>query len=124
MPAKIVTLHDKEDMIMYPETHVDAVHMPDGKRTLRAELEELEDDSKTIVFNNDGTITETKTNSGMYVITEFPPDGTVVETCYYSDETIYWVETTTFNDDGSITVEKVYADNTPEPNDEQEGAGE
>ena len=121
MPAKIGTLHNKANEIIYPETIVSAVHMLDGKRDLQAEIEQLQDESKTIVFNNDGTITQTMTHSGMYIITEFE-EGAVVETCYYSDDTVYWTMTTSFEQDGSIVVSKVYADNS-EP-EEEEGEGE
>ena len=124
MPAKIVTLHDKENMIMYPETVIDAVHMPDGRRTLRTEIEQLEDDSSTTSFNQDGSITKVMTRSGMVITTEFG-DGVITETGTYSDETPYYTKTTTFNPDGTITVLKEYADNTPtDDNEGSEGSGE
>ena len=53
MPAKIVSLHSKDNTIIYPETIVSAVHMPDGRRTLQADIEELENGSCTITFNDD-----------------------------------------------------------------------
>lgn len=120
MPAKIVTLHNKANEIVYPDTIVSAVHMLDGKRTLQAEIDQLLDESKTITFNDDGTITQVWTESGMYVVTEFD-EGAVVETCYYPDDTLYWTMTTSFEEDGTIVVSKVYADNSEE---EEEGAGE
>ena len=125
MPAKIVSLHSKDNTIIYPETIVSAVHMPDGRRTLEADLEALEDGSCTIEFNEDGSITQIMTNTGMIITTEFGDvDGEIVETCTYADETPYYTKTTTFNDDGSITVSKVFADNSepeeePEENEEQ-----
>ena len=109
MPARIATLHDIDNTIMYPETIISAVHMPDGKRTLQAELEQIEDESRTIEFNADGTITTTYTNSGMYIVTSFT-NGEVVEVCYNSDASEYYTMTTSFNADGSITVSKVYAE--------------
>lgn len=121
MPAKIVTLHDIDNEIMYPETIVSAVHMPDGRRTLQEDIEELEDGSCTITFNNDGSITQVMTNTGMIITTEFgEADGEIVETCTYADETPYYTQTTTFNGDGTITVSKVFADNS-EPEEEGEG---
>ena len=111
MPAIIKTLHDINNQIVYPDTVVTAVHMLDGKRTLQAEIEELEDESNTTVFNQDGSITKTMTNSGMIITTVFG-DGVITDTCTYPDETVYYVKTTTFNNDGSITVAKVYADNS------------
>lgn len=122
MPAKIVSLHNKAHDILYPDTMIDAVHMPDGYRTLRAELEEMNDGSCEIVFNNDGSITQTMTNTGMIITTEFgEADGTFIERCTYPDGTLYYTETTRFNNDGTITVSKVYADNsnyTPSENNE------
>ena len=112
MPAIIKTLHDIDNNIVYPDTIVQAVHMPDGQRTLMAEIEEIEDESCTTVFNVDGTITKTMTNSGMIITTEFGSDGTITDTCTYPDETVYYVKTTTFEDDGSIVVSKVYSDNS------------
>ena len=113
MPATIVSLHDRSNALIYPETDVRAVHMPDGHRNLLAALEDINDESSVTVFNNDGSITKTMTNSGMIITTEFgEADGEIVETCTYADETVYYTKTVTFNDDGSITVSKVYADNT------------
>ena len=111
MPAKIVSLHNKDNDLIYPETIVTAVHMLDGKRTLQSEIDQLLDESKTITFNNDGTITTTYTLSGLYIVTSFE-DGAVVESCYYPDNTLYYTITTTFNSDGSISVVKEYEDNS------------
>ena len=122
MPAYIRTLQDKEGNQVYPDTVLRAVHMPDGKRTLEAELDELEDGSCDITFNADGSITQEMTNSGMIITTEFgEADGVITETCEYADHTLYYTKTTTFNDDGTVSVRKVYADNS-EP--VQEGGGE
>ena len=113
MPAKVISLHNISNELCYPETIATAVHMPDGKRDLIDELEEIKDGSCTIEFNNDGSITQTMTNSGMYIVTEFGAvDGVITETAYYSDATLYYTETTTFNSDGTITVDKVYEDNS------------
>lgn len=110
MPATIRTLRDKAGSNIYPETIVSAINMPDGKRTLLAELDEIKDESSTTVFNADGSITKTMTNSGLIITTSF--NGNVVtETCTYGDHTLYYTKTTTFNIDGSITVDKEYADN-------------
>lgn len=111
MPATIRTLKDKAGTIIYPETIVSAVNMPDGKRTLAAELDEIKDESSVTEFNADGSITKTMTNSGMISTTVFG-NGVITETCTYPDGTLYYTKTTTFNNDGSITVEKIYADNT------------
>lgn len=125
MPAKIVSLHSKDNTIIYPETIVSAVHMPDGRRTLQADIEALENGSCEISFNADGTITQVMTNTGMVITIEFgEADGEIIETCRYPDETLYYTETTTFNDDGTITISKVYADNSEPEEDEQEGGGE
>ena len=110
MPAQINSLHNKAGTIVYPETIISAVHMLDGKRTLDAAIEEFADDSSVTVFNNDGTITKTMTNSGMYSVTTFG-DNVITEVCRYPDAAIYYTKTTTFNNDGSITVSKVYANN-------------
>lgn len=111
MPAVIRSLHNINGVIVYPETIVSAVHMLDGKRTLQSEIDQLLDESKTIVFNADGTITTTYTLSGLYIVTSFE-EGAVVESCYYPDDTLYYTITTTFNPDGSISVVKEYADNS------------
>ena len=112
MPAKIVTLHDIENTIIYPETIASAIRMPDGRRSLLAELDDLNDESCVTEFNNDGTITKTMTNSGMVTTTSFNNDGSITDYCEYPDGTEYFTKTTTFNSDGSITVSKVYADNS------------
>ena len=121
MPAKIRSLHeitrDSETgaitgrTLVYPDTIVSAIHMPDGSRTLEDALEDLSDDSSVTTFNQDGSITKTMTNSGMIHTTVFG-DNVITETCTYSDETPYYTQTTTFNQNGSITVVKEYADNT------------
>ena len=121
MPAVIKSLHDitrdsetgevTGRMLVYPETVITAVHMPDGRRTVMEEFEQLEDESSVTSFNQDGSITKTMTYSGMTITTQFG-DGVITDTCRYSDQTLYYTKTTTFNQDGSITVSKVYADNT------------
>ena len=123
MPAVIKSLHDAvraegatgsitSRTLVYPETIISAVHMLDGRRTLDDAIAELNDESNVTVFNQDGSITKTMTQSGMTITTEFG-DGVITDTCMYPDgETVYYVKTTTFNNDGSITVSKVYADNT------------
>lgn len=130
MPAVIRTIHDvtrdtSEDgkgriigrTIVYPETIITAVHMPDGRRTLFDAIEQINDESSVTSFNNDGSITKVMTSSGMIIHTEFG-NGVITETCYYADgETVYYVKTTTFNNDGTITVSKIYADNSEEDND-------
>ena len=111
MPAIIKSLHDINNQLIYPETIVTAIHMPDGHRNLMDEIEEWMDGSNTTVFNQDGSITKTMTDSGMVITTVFG-DGVITDTCTYPDETLYYTQTTTFNNDGSITVAKVYADNS------------
>jgi hypothetical protein len=100
--------------------------MPDGRRTLEDELEEIKDGSCEITFNEDGSITQEMTNSGMIITTEFgQADGVITETCTYADGTLYYTKTTTFNNDGTITISKVYADNSePVVPEQQEGGGE
>lgn len=110
MPATIRTLVDYSGGNIYPETIVSAVNMPDGKRTLLAELDEIKDESQTITPNANGTITTVMTNSGLIITTSFSGN-VVTETCTYADHTPYYVKTTTFNADGSITVDKQYANN-------------
>ena len=120
LPAVIKSLHDvtRDDetgaitgrTLVYPETVITAVHMPDGRRTVVDEFNELKDDSNVTSFNEDGSITKVMTNSGMIITTEFG-DGVITETAVYADETPYYTKTTTFNADGSITTSKVYADN-------------
>lgn len=111
MPAVLKTLHDINNNIVFPETIITAVNMPDGSRTLFDELEEINDESSITVFNNDGTITRTMTHSGMIITTSFA-DGVITDECTYADGTPYYTKTTTFNSNGSITVSKIYADNT------------
>lgn len=120
MPAVIKSLHDvtrdSEGVItgrtlVYPETVITAVHMPDGKRTVVDEFDEIKDESNVTSFNSDGSITKVMTNSGMVITTEFG-DSVITETAVYSDDTPYYVKTTTFEADGSITTYKEYADNT------------
>lgn len=120
MPAVIRSLHNIEGTIVYPETIVTAVHMPDGRRNLLDVLELLKDGSCTTEFNDDGSITTTYTNSGISVLTEFG-DAVITETATYSDETPYYVKTTTFNDDGSITELYEFADNSSGTDDEEVG---
>ena len=120
MPAIIKTLHEiirdpetKEitgRVNVFPETIVSAVNMPDGKRTLLDKLDEISDESSVTRFNPNGSITKTMTNSGMISTTVFG-NGVITETCTYPDLTPYYTKTTTFNNDGSITVDKQYADN-------------
>ena len=110
MPATIRSLINKAGTNIYPETIVSAVNMPDGRRTLEIELDEIKDDSSTTTFNSDGTITKVMALSGLIITTAFTGN-IVTETAVYSDRTPYYVKTTTFNNDGSITVEKVYANN-------------
>jgi hypothetical protein len=55
--------------------------------------------SKTTVFNNDGSVTETNAD-GETLTTEFLDDGTIKET-FVGSKTV--VKTTSFNPDGSIT---------------------
>ena len=111
MPAVIRSIKQHDGTLVYPETIVSAVHMMDGKRTLEAAVEELIDDSSVTEFNSDGSITQTMTKSGMIKTTQFLSNGSIVETCDYSDHTNYYTKTTTFNNDGSITVDVVFADN-------------
>ena len=130
MPAVIKTIHGVERdpsengkgriigrTIIYPETIVTAVHMPDGSRTLAEEIGEIKDDSNVTSFEDDGTITKVMTNTGMITVTSFG-DGVITETCYYPDgETVYYVKTTTFEDNGDITTLVTYADNNEGGND-------
>ena len=111
MPAIIKSLHDINNQLIYPETVVTAVHMPDGHRNLLDVLEQIEDGSCVTVFNADGSITKTMTNSGIVITTEFG-DGVITDTAVYPDTTVYYVKTTTFTSDGSITVDYEFADNT------------
>lgn len=110
MPATIRTIVDVNGDNIFPETIVSAVNMPDGKRTLLSELDEMKDESSETVFNSDGSVTKTMTTSGMIITTSFGAN-VVTETCTYSDMTPYYTKTTTFNSDGSITVVKQYANN-------------
>lgn len=122
MPAVIRSLHCVERdsgpygkitnrTLLYPETIISAIHMLDGKRTLDDAITEFDDDSSVTTFNQDGSITKVMTRSEMIITTVFG-EGVIIETCTYSDETPYYVKTTTFNDDGSITISKEYADNS------------
>lgn len=110
MPATIRTLVDHDGNNIYPETIVSAINMPDGKRTLLSELDELKDESSVTEFNADGSITKTMSTSGLIITTSFASN-VVTETATYADHTPYYTKTTTFNADGSITVNKVYANN-------------
>lgn len=57
----------------------------------------------TTVFNADGSITETFID-GREEITQFNDDGTILKDGY-TDDTLSFTETTTFNTDGSITID-------------------
>lgn len=59
--------------------------------------------SKTTVFNSDGSITETWTQDNSYKVTVFNSDGSITETYYNSLDVVQWTKTTVFNSDGSIT---------------------
>lgn len=122
MPAVIESLHKvtrasgatgsvSSRTLVYPETIISAVHMLDGKRTLDEAITEFDDESSTTVFNQDGSITKTMTRSGMVITTVFG-ESIITDTCRYSDSTLYYTQTTTFNNNGSITVSRTYADNT------------
>ena len=58
--------------------------------------------SKTTVFNEDGSITETNAD-GSKKITVFNEDGSITETSYDLDEKVTMLKNTVFNADGSIT---------------------
>ena len=122
MPAIIRSLHEvtrasdasgaiTSRRIVYPDTIISAVHMLDGRRTLDDAIAEFNDDSNVTSFNQDGSITKVMTNSGMIINTEFG-ENIITETCTYSDSTPYYIKTTTFSNDGTITEVKTYADNT------------
>lgn len=57
---------------------------------------------KHTAFNQDGTITETDTNSGNYVITTFNQDDTITQKMYDTNNDLQVTRTITFNNDGSI----------------------
>lgn len=61
-------------------------------------------DSTTTVFNSDGSITETYTETSSYIKTVFEDNGSITETLYDSTGTTSEVKITTFNDDGSIST--------------------
>ena len=112
MPAKLVSLHNIDNELIYPETIVTAVHMPDGQRNLIDAIADINDESCTYAFNNStGGFTKTMTSSSMVITVTFSGN-TVTEVCKYSDDTTYYTKTTTYNSNGSVTVSKVYADNT------------
>lgn len=123
MPAQIRTLHDivrdsetgavTARNLVYPETIVTAVHMPDGSRTLMEEMEEIKDGSCTVSDIGTAEVTQTMTNSGM-VIKQTRSGNVITEVCTYPDDTEYYTKTITLNE-GGYTVATVYADNNAEP---------
>ena len=71
----------------------------DGTPINRANMMAMQGfNAKEIVFNNDGTITETNSD-GEVLTTTFNNDGTITEV-FEGDKTM--TKTTTFNIDGSI----------------------
>jgi hypothetical protein len=61
--------------------------------------------TKTTVFNSDGSITETLAD-GRKKNTVFNADGSITETLSKADGTVIWTNKTVFNADGSITETK------------------
>lgn len=80
----------------------------DAAGNLQNQINDLRDSysnatqSKTTVFNEDGSITETLAD-GRYKTTTFNEDGSITESYKAADGTASGSRTTVFNEDGSIT---------------------
>ena len=103
-------------LMINPETgHMALAHYTkganDAKSALESAINDLRDSvaaraqTKTTVFNSDGSITETLAD-GRKKNTVFNADGSITETLSKADGTVIWTNKTVFNADGSITEAK------------------
>lgn len=102
MSAIIKELIDKLGNKIYPITKASAVFMRNGVDSVQRILEDQIDQDTQIVFATD-SITTTLA-SGSVILTEFLSDGSIRETTTNSDNVVVEVKTTTFNNDGSISI--------------------
>jgi hypothetical protein len=102
MSAYVRELKDNNGDTVYPPSLADAIYMKNGVDTVGRILEDQIDQNTNIVFGT-GTITETLA-SGSVVLTEFMQDGSIRETTTNKDGVVVQIKTTTFNDDGSISI--------------------
>lgn len=107
MSAIVRQLLDDEEHKIYPITRSKAVYMPNGRATLDVILADMQDGDTDIVFNSDGTITTTLA-SGNAITTSFLEDGNIEERCVDLEGEEVYTKTTTFNEDGSISIRVVY----------------
>lgn len=107
MSAIVRQLLDDEEQKIYPVTRSKAVYMPDGRTTIDVALADMQDGNTDIFFNDDGTIT-TRLASGNAITTSFLEDGNIEEKCVNVDGEEVYTRTTTFNEDGSISIRVVY----------------
>lgn len=105
MSARIKELKDKDDNKLYPVTVVDAVYMPDGQTKLLEEVMSTGDRSYELTFSSNG-YTKTLEN-GDKIVATFGANN-LTEVYKYADNTVYYTKTTTFDDNGSISVNIEY----------------
>lgn len=110
MSAIVRQLTDDEDKKVYPVTRSKAVYMADGVTTIDDALMDMMDGDTDIEFNADGTITTRLLATGHNITTTFLDDGNIQEKCVNDDGKELYTKTTTFNEDGSISVRIVYVE--------------
>lgn len=102
MSAVIRQLKDASDTKVYPVTKAEAVYMGNGIDTVGRVLGDLQDQNTVITFPTNQV--QKVLASGNKVVTVFDSDGSIVETTYNTDDIAIKTKTTTFEDDGSITI--------------------
>lgn len=102
MEAFIKQLRDDKENVIYPITKANAVYMPNGVDTVERILRDTYDSNKVIKFSP--TSIEQTFETGSSSLVEFK-NKAIVETTRDDAGVVVKVKTTTFNDDGSITVE-------------------
>lgn len=99
----IKQLTDRLKNNVYPVTKAKAVYMSDGIDTVERVLKDMQDQDATIKFNNE-TVTK-EMASGRKVVTSFKSDGSIEEVTYSDDGKVIQTVVTTFNEDGSISID-------------------
>lgn len=102
MGAIVRTLADKEKNPVYPVTKAEYCYLGNGVDTVERVLDDLKDQKTEISFG-EGSISKTLA-SGSKVETVFL-DGSIKETTTDKNGIVVQTKRTTFNDDGSISIE-------------------
>lgn len=103
MAANVRELKDKDGTKVYPVTTAGAVYLPNGTDTVGRVLGDMRDQNTEISFGLNSV--EKDLASGNKVVTVFNDDQTIVEKTYDSEDNLLSTKTTTFNADGSISIE-------------------